>query len=54
MTIEELKEELNGAIENLNDNWSRNGNVEDCFPDIVIIALENFRDSIIEYLKSNK
>lgn len=54
MTIEELETELSNAIDNMKQNWNGNGNIDECFPDIVLIALENFKESIIDYLKSNK
>ena len=54
MTIEELDQELSEVIEKLQHNWRRNEDIEDCFPRIVLIALDDFKEAIIKYLKENK
>lgn len=54
MSIDELDEELKSNIDNLYSNWEKNENIEECFPKIVAIALNDFRASIIEYLKNSK
>ena len=54
MTTEELDKELSKTIVNLNENWNKSGNINECFPEIVTIALDDFRKSIVEYLENRK
>lgn len=50
MKIEELENELNEAIEKFNDNWKK-CQEQDALPEITSIALSDFKDCIINFLK---
>ncbi len=53
MKIEELDEELKNIAESVTNNWDK-CEEPNAIPEIVSFALNNFRKSIIKYLKEKE
>lgn len=53
MKIEELEQEMEKAINTIEDNWKKCEEI-DALPEIIEIALTGMKESIINYLKDNE